>query len=547
MKAVIALLLFISMVFASTVWVSDINSQITTEFIVVKNKVVVGTETGKVYAVSLASGQQSWDLMIGDYVEDIAVFKGDIVASTKDGKVVRIKDSGTLVWSTDLRELEMTNRTYGITPGTINLFVSTENGIFKVDSNGNPTSFYSELERFGKPVLNQNYLMVSMDEELLVFRLPGNEPIWRKRIGQIWESSPRLAIGKIIVGTLDNRIYAFEAVNGLEVWRVETNGWMMGAPLIEENTVFIGSNDKILYSIALSDGKVKWEGQAEKAIQSTPTLGYIETRPVVFAGSQDHHIYAFDQDTGEILWKWESKDWITNLLYHNGKLLAGSRDGSLYLHNLDRACTIFSPSLGTTVGKKDVKLQGFAFPQSPSTQVQISVNSGSWETVAQGGTWSHYLEPEQLREGSNLIQCMVVDPAGQQDEPFLFQLYKDSNLPLGQLVVSYPLEANVGDSINITVYDEDTFEIVEAYTLSYGEETHTGDSEGNVVLSFEDAITIDAIISKKGFNDAYISIDVKKPGDIMPILIPAAIGIIVVGAIAFFVYKKFIKPKPKTS
>ncbi|HLC69095.1 MAG TPA: PQQ-binding-like beta-propeller repeat protein, partial [Candidatus Bilamarchaeaceae archaeon] len=91
MKVWTILLILASLTFASVSWVADTQSTITTQPLIVNNRIVVGTEDGTLYAFSPASGSRSWDVALEGYVEDAILFGGDIIALTRNGKVVRVR------------------------------------------------------------------------------------------------------------------------------------------------------------------------------------------------------------------------------------------------------------------------------------------------------------------------------------------------------------------------------------------------------------------------------------------------------------------------
>lgn len=535
-----AFVLLMGFAFASSLWTAQADGGITTDPLILdnQNRVLVGTSSGYVQAFSLSGGQEAWSVQAGDYIEDLVLFKGDIVSLSRDGNVTRLRNDGVPIWSTDLAASKLVGRTtYGLAASPSQLFATTDAGIVSIDGNGNVTVFYSQNATYTKPVLNDPYLIVGIDDYLSIFRISSQEIEWQQRLGPMWESTPLVSGGNIVLGTLDNRIYMLRLGDGFESWRVETDGWILSPPQIDGSDVFVGSNDGFMYAINTEDGQIRWKGRAGKAIQTSLRIVVLESGAAVIAGSQDGRVYAFDRQNGETVWTWEGKDWVTSIAGYEGRILAGLRNGELYLLQPDQACTITSPASGTVVGQKEIKLKGYGFPPGGGTQVQISINSGSWQTVGTGGPWSYIISPDGLNDGKNLIRCQV---AGQV-EPFLFELRKDSALPIGRLLVSYPVQAAVNEDINITVIDEETLEPVEGYTLALDGNAYTGDAEGKVLLKFPEPRRLAGTLSKSGFEEVPLAIEVVNPNDMLPTILPIAGVLVVVGLVLFFVIKRFRK------
>jgi len=542
MKVWTILLILASLTFASVSWVADTQSTITTQPLIVNNRIVVGTEDGTLYAFSPASGSRSWDVALEGYVEDAILFGGDIIALTRNGKVVRVRSLGQIVWSIDLQAQRMSqNMMYGLSDGGLVIYATSDMGVIRINpTNGNATLFYPSDGPLTPPYFSDPYLLVGVQEELLLFRPPGNTVRWRKTLGPLW-ASPAIHQGNVVIGSLDNQIYSLQVSSGTENWHIPTGGWVTQAPLTEGDSVFLGSNDGYLYAISLHSGETNWRGQIGGAVSTPAVRTSLEGQPIVLVGSQNHRVYAFDQQNGWLLWTWEASDAVTALAVHQEKLLVGTRNGKLYSYTLDQGCTITAPSSNVQIGQKPVKLEGYAFPLGAN--VEISINSEPWQTVAQGGTWSHRVEPASLRDGSNLIACRTSLGGISQQDPFLISVIKDSTSPPGTLLISYPLEVMVGDPINITVIDGETYEPVGEFEFVAGDDFFLlGDESGNLIIPTDTGRTIDATIRQEGYSDGRITIHVRNPGDISVLLLPVAGLVLVGGGLGYYLFKKYKKP-----
>ena len=139
------------------------------------------------------------------------------------------------------------------------------------------------------------------------------------------KGAPAIAAGRLVVGSYDGHVYAFDPKTGRIIWRTEgpALGQFYSSPAISGGRVFIGSTDGNIYAFALSGGRGLW---------SHSTSGYVYASPVIdhgtlYAGSYDGSLYALDTDTGRARWT-----------YAVGGRISGSAavvDGIVYVATLE--------------------------------------------------------------------------------------------------------------------------------------------------------------------------------------------------------------------
>jgi outer membrane protein assembly factor BamB len=130
---------------------------------------------------------------------------------------------------------------------------------------------------------------------------------------QIWEheipgdvfSSPCLVDDDmiIVVGSINNAVYALEGYTGNIRWKFETGGEVWSSPSYNGNEIFIGSDDGFLYCLDI-DGKLLWKTKLNGKIRSSsPCLSFDEDqRPSVFIGTYNGGMFCLNQSTGMIRW-----------------------------------------------------------------------------------------------------------------------------------------------------------------------------------------------------------------------------------------------------
>ncbi len=535
------LLLLSQAVFSSVLWTYD-SKQTVISTLAALESIIIGTEEGGVIAISATTGIKAWEYNAESSIIDMAKSADRIALLLKNGKIVMLDNSGRKMIEAGLDKGGFVDQTvYGLAATENGVLATTDRGIVQVNSFGNMSWPYAENATFTRPTITSGIMAVGADDELLVFKLPQKKPAYKIQIGNVWKSAPVIKGSNAYIGTSENKVYSLDVQTGSITWSAVTGGWVDGTGAIDGPNLYIGSNDGKLYALNLVTGVSVWSSTTRGAVDTTPVFGTISGKDVVLIGSQDGNTYAFDRTDGTIIWSWEGRSGITEIYYANGIVYAIGIDGKVYAHSLDQACTITMPSQSAETDRKEMRLEGYAFPES--SEVQISINSEPWETVSEGGAWKHIIQPEELREGSNLISCRAVSGGKEQKEVSIIQLIKRSNLPLGKFVINYPIQVNVGEQINITVYDGDTFELVEGYEIKTDSGILLGNENGRTNTSYEEPGQKELIIAKKGFSDARISVSIIKPGDFSSIIPYAAAGLVVLAVVGYMVLKKFRKPK----
>jgi len=143
-----------------------------------------------------------------------------------------------------------------------------------------------------------------------------------------------VADGKVFVGSVDGRLYAFDA--SLErLWDFKTGDVIWSTPVVSGNTVYIGSFDKNIYAIDIATGNKKWSYALQGAVMAAPVV----SGGMVYVASLDRHIYAFDAESGMLVWQFPAEGaanapsnwfWATPVLV-DGKLYAPNTDGRVYV------------------------------------------------------------------------------------------------------------------------------------------------------------------------------------------------------------------------
>lgn len=544
MKKALFLLLVFALSFASHNWQYAAPGGITTKPVVLDSQVIVGAEDGKVYAVDVAAGTKKWDVSIGATPVDAIKFSDTVLVAAEEGKVSRITKSGEVSWTADLTQAPMNaSRVYGLGISATEIYVTADNGLYRIDSTGNPTKVF-ELEDVTAtpPFVGDNYVIFGAEKSLYKVKKTG-EVEWESELGQgtFWTSRPVVSGNNIYVGALDNKLHCFFLFGGAERWAFDTKSWVMGSPVAEADAVFFGSNNGKFYSVSATSGSLLWEAETSLALEGKPEPGFMAGKEVLFVGGTDSNIYAIGKSDGEIIWKLAVLDWVGEPLFYQDSIIFGSADGMLYSQKTERACSVITPAEGAVIGHKELVVSGRALSQSGGTAVAVNINNGPWEQAnLTDEEWEYIIDPaEKLNDGVNVLSCRVSDNAGIQEEGFsTVVVIRDSTMSLSNLVVTVSPDIIEGTPFTIFVNDGDDGSPVERFTLTINGDAFTGSS--NITTTMESAGTYEVMVKKIGFEDRRIQLTVHSSG-VNPFYIAGALILIIL--IVWQVWVRFLKER----
>lgn len=538
-------LLLSSVCFSSLLWDVDIRGEARTSPIVFSDRIIVASGDGNIYAVNKDSSRVAWSTFVGDAI-DTTVYNNRLIVLTKDGKVTALNTDGAQSWSFDFNSLNITTL-YGAGKSSKGLYVSTENGIYKMDS-GSANLIYSGEGTYTKPALVDSYMIFGFNNELIRTDLDGNVQ-WSRQINDnLWKSYPVISGQSVYFGALDKKFHSFTLSGGYERWSVITDGWILSPALIEGGTLYFGSNDGYVYAVDESSGRVDWKTKIGFAVVEQAEAGVIGGEPVIFVGSIDGSVYGIMIGNGEIVWEASATDRVGKPLYYQDKVYFGSYDGYVYVHDTERACSIETPSEGETVGYKEVVVSGKSVSEVGSQQVFIRINNGGWieAEVSTDGDWVYYVDPqEDLVESINSISCRVVDLGGEEtgDTFTTVNFIRDSTLPLENLEVTVvPKTPLIGEEFTIYVNSLTDGSPVYRATLTVNDEDYNVDHNITMSINQEGRYAIEA--NKLGYNKktAYVDI-VSGEIDVLWYIGGGVVLVILLWIIYTQVISKFLKKK----
>ena len=246
--------------------------------VVVGAMVYVGSQTGVLYALETASGNQKWEFRApGEITSSPAVAEGLVYINSDSGFFAIDAASGRQAWQ-----------------------IKT----------GEPVSFDHRWDYFqSSPVYADGTVYFgSADGFIYAAEAKSGKEIWKyKTLGRV-RSAPAVAGGVVYVGSMDGNLYALEARTGQLKWKFKTagdaffpTGEVQSSPTVADGRVFFGSRDGHLYAVDAETGQKKWAFSHDGAwCVSTPAVW----DGLVFAGSSDGmFVNAVDERTGQEKWR----------------------------------------------------------------------------------------------------------------------------------------------------------------------------------------------------------------------------------------------------
>lgn len=305
---------------------------------VVDGRVFIGSEDGRLYALSLADGAKVWDFAADGPVESSPLVLSNRVYFGSAGTNVYALDAatGTKIWSFGTEGEVKSSPTWTLATDGRTPWLLIGGYDFKLHCldalTGRPMWSYETgnyinaaaavdagLTAFGGcdalvHVLNVRdgskareveagaYIAASgaivdgilyvghYGNEVLAVDLKAGEVKWRYRDRAFpFMSSPAVTADRVVIGSRDRRLHAIRRADGAPVWTFPTRGRIEASPVVAADRVLVGSDDGRLYIVSLAEGRELWSYEIGAPVQTSAAV--VKDRFVV--GADDGVVYAF--------------------------------------------------------------------------------------------------------------------------------------------------------------------------------------------------------------------------------------------------------------
>jgi len=316
-------------------WSHEAGESIDSSAAILGGVVYVGTQSGEVLALDLATGARQWAYAAGAPIGESSpaaveglVYVGDLkgvihAILTRDGKAVWTYNTKTeikaspvvaagrvLVGSYDSNLYALDAKSGSLawafeTSGQVHATSAVQAGLayvtgcdallraIRVADGKEVFQVASGAYTGASPALQERRAYYgTFENEVLCVDLDARKVLWRYRHPQRefpFYSSAALAEGKVVLGGRDRMVHAIDAATGKAAWTFTTRGRVDSSPAVAARKVYVGSADGRLYVLDLATGRSLQEFDAGAPISASPAIA--AGRLVV--GTQDGRIYCF--------------------------------------------------------------------------------------------------------------------------------------------------------------------------------------------------------------------------------------------------------------
>jgi outer membrane protein assembly factor BamB len=147
------------------------------------------------------------------------------------------------------------------------------------------------------------------------------------------KSSPVVVGDRVLVGSYDQNLYAFEVKTGKVLWKFETSGPVHATPAVSNGIAYIAGCDEHFRAIRISDGKEMFQVSSGAYTGASPVLA----GNMAYFGTFGNEVFAVDMNAKKIAWRYEHPvrkfPFYSSATLVNGKVILGGRDKMV--HGID--------------------------------------------------------------------------------------------------------------------------------------------------------------------------------------------------------------------
>ncbi|MBA3825987.1 MAG: PQQ-binding-like beta-propeller repeat protein [Ktedonobacterales bacterium] len=266
-----------------------VNGNVCSDPVVTDRSVFFGAEDGVMYALNRSLSRKHWTYTVGSPIVSTPILYDDmVVIGANDGVVYGFPVAGT--------EPRWRFETWGPVLGSLArikdmiVFGSEDQRVYALDADGKRKWSRTTREKVeALPVIKQNAILIgSMDEYLYAFDYHQGNPLWKKRLDGGILTAVALHETRIYVGTTEGRLFCLDMRNGETKWQYNVNNQITSDLVMRDQWLYFGCKNGALYRFDTQHQEVYWRFQTNGPIVTRPLL----VNGLIITGSMDHHLYA---------------------------------------------------------------------------------------------------------------------------------------------------------------------------------------------------------------------------------------------------------------
>jgi len=307
-------------------WKLDTAGEVYSSPAVADGVAYLGTKSGFLYAVDVATGAERWRADLGDSIirSSPAVVDRTVYVGAGFALVALDAETGEERWRYATRYAGQSSPV--VVDGTVYIG-SQEQIVYAVDARSGEKKWEYAAGGvvFSSPAVDGGALFFGGDDgHLYCLDAATGRFKWKFAAGGAVYASPAVDGGVVYVTATSHFLYAVDAASGQERWRFGVGG--EASPAVADGVVYVGADDGGLYAIDTETHVPRWLVATGKPIRASPVI----TGDTVYVGSGSV-LYAVNRADGAKRWTYAAgDDLISSPTVADGLVLAGGRDGFLY-------------------------------------------------------------------------------------------------------------------------------------------------------------------------------------------------------------------------
>ncbi len=244
--------------------------------------VVISSQKGTIYGLSLADGKQAWK-----YRADDGIIASPAIA---DGSLYVASMRGTLYCLTVVDGKPCISNNKKLRG---KLVAPLQTGDRQVMGNPAPAKGGAAITRDSIIIGANNKSLQSINRDDFDLR-------WSVDVSDWIEAVPVVDGGNVYFGSNDGRLYVVDEKTGAKKWSYLTERCVYSTPAIIGNMVIFTSWDGKVYARDKIDGERMWDTKIDDQISSSPAV-YKNT--IIAGGAYSGDLVSLDAETGKVLWR----------------------------------------------------------------------------------------------------------------------------------------------------------------------------------------------------------------------------------------------------